>query len=61
MDTLSSQLAQLENAQLVHSLAEEELAYLFQHALTQEAAYESLLHKQRRQVHRHVAETIEQL
>ncbi len=61
MDALALQLARLENAQLVRSLPEEELAYLFKHALTQETAYESLLLKRRREIHRRVAETIEQL
>ena len=61
MDPLSVQLAQLEHAQLVRPLAEEELAYLFKHALTQETAYESLLVKKRRAIHRRVAEAYEQL
>src|SRR5438128_5221350 len=61
MNTLTVQLAQLENAQLVRALAEEELAYLFKHALTQETAYDSLLVKKRREIHRRVAEGYEQL
>jgi predicted ATPase len=48
---LDTALTQLENAQLVRRLAEEELAYLFKHALTHETAYESLLHKKRREIH----------
>ncbi len=66
---LDAQLVQLENAQLVRRLVEEDpssgsgqgLAYLFKHALTQEAAYESLLLRARREIHRRVAETYEQL
>lgn len=61
MDTLSVQLAQLEDAQLVRALAEEEPAYLFKHALTQESACESLLVKNRRAIHFRVAEAYEQL
>ena len=58
---LDSQLAQLENAQLVHPLSEEELAYLFKHALTQESAYQTLLIKKRQEIHRWVAQSIELL
>lgn len=61
MDLLSVQLAQLEAAQLVRALAEEELAYLFNHALTQETASESLLVKHRRAIHLRVAEAYEKL
>ena len=59
--SLDAQLAQLEDAQLVRRAAEEELAYLFKHALTQETAYESLLYKRRRELHLQVAQVIEQL
>lgn len=38
-----------------------ELAYIFKHHLTQEAAYNSLLKKERRLLHRQVAEALEQL
>jgi predicted ATPase len=61
MAILKSQLDQLENVQLVRRLPEEELAYLFKHALTQESAYESILLKKRREIHRFVAEAYEQL
>jgi tetratricopeptide (TPR) repeat protein len=60
-ENLETQLAQLESAQLVHSAGEEERTYVFKHNLTQEAAYESLLLKQRREIHRLVGETYEQL
>ncbi len=59
MTTLTTQLEQLENAQLVRRLSEEELAYLFKHALTQESAYGSLLMKKRREIHRLVGEAYE--
>lgn len=58
---LESQLTHLETAQLIRHLVEEELAYIFKHALTQDAAYQSLLIKQRREIHRHVAQTLEEL
>ena len=38
-----------------------ELEYLFKHALAQEAAYESTLLQQRKQLHQKVAEAIERL
>lgn len=52
---LDSQLEQLETAQLVRHLVEEEPAYMFRHTLTQETAYDSLLKNQRREIHRAVA------
>lgn len=61
MASLATQLDQLENAQLVLRLSEDEGAYLFKHALTQESAYQSLLLKKRREIHRHVAEAFERL
>jgi predicted ATPase len=61
MDALAVQLAQLENAQLVRRPLDEEVAYIFKHALTQEAGYASLLHKTRRMIHRRVAEGYEKL
>ena len=53
---LDLQLTQLESAQLVRHIGEEEATYMFRHALTQDAAYQSLLKNQRRQIHRHVAQ-----
>lgn len=61
MDALTVQLAQLENAQLVRQAPDEELSYLFKHALTQESAYQSLLVKRRREIHRLVAQAYERL
>lgn len=54
-------LGQLEDAQLVHRLIEEEHAYIFKHALTQEAAANSILKTRRTELHRQVARTYEQL
>lgn len=58
---LDNQLTQLETAQLVRHLVEEEPAYTFRHALTQESAYESLLKNQRREIHLRVAQVIEKV
>jgi tetratricopeptide (TPR) repeat protein len=52
---LETTLAQLEQAQLVRPLMGDDLAYIFKHVLTQEAAYQSLLVKRRRELHRQVA------
>ncbi|MGB8644915.1 MAG: hypothetical protein WCF84_06740 [Anaerolineae bacterium] len=60
MDKVLALLAQLENAQLVGNGAGNELVYRFKHALTQEAAYQSLLVKKRREIHLHVAQAYEQ-
>ncbi len=54
-------LAQLEEVQLIHHAIEDEPTYMFKHVLTQEAAYGSLLHQQRRAIHRRVAETYERM
>ncbi|MGB8645854.1 MAG: hypothetical protein WCF84_11500 [Anaerolineae bacterium] len=58
---LERELEQLQQAQLIRRLPDEDLTYLFKHALTQDAAYESLLLKKRREIHRHVAQAYEQL
>lgn len=59
MENLRTQLDQLENTQLLRRLTDEELTYLFKHTLTQESAYESLLQKTRRELHRRVGESYE--
>src|SRR3712207_1554653 len=38
-----------------------ELEYIFKHALTQEAAYEALLIRRRKELHRRAGEVLEQL
>ena len=58
---LVSQLDQLETAQLVRRADEPDVAYLFKHALTRESAHESLLRKDRREIHRCVAEAMESI
>lgn len=59
MMTLDSQLAQLEDAELLFRSPEDEPEYFFRHTLTQETAYGSLLLKARRDIHREVAEAYE--
>jgi tetratricopeptide (TPR) repeat protein len=61
MATLITQLEQLESAQLVRRAPDEDASYLFKHVLTQDTAYESLLLKKRRELHRQVAQAYEQL
>ena len=61
LDELTSLLAELERAELVARADGPERAYLFRHALTQETAYNSLLRKRRRAVHRLVGQAYEQL
>jgi tetratricopeptide (TPR) repeat protein len=58
-EKLDAQLAQLENAQLIRRDTEGEPTFAFRHTLTQEAAYESLLLKERHTLHQHVAQTFE--
>jgi tetratricopeptide (TPR) repeat protein len=58
---LNTTLAQLEAAQLVRHLIEEDPAYIFKHALTQATAYESVLKNQRRTIHARVARAYQKL
>ena len=58
---LAENLKRLETAELVRELNEPEAACLFKHALIQDTAYTSLLKKERKELHRQVGETLEQL
>jgi class 3 adenylate cyclase len=59
-DGLDDKLTYLKEIQLIRERTRmEELEYLFKHALAQEAAYESTLLQQRKQLHLKVAESIE--
>ncbi len=59
---LLTQLDQLEHAELIRrTFSEADYAYLFRHALVQDAAYSSLVKSDRRALHRQVGETLEQL
>jgi len=57
---IDSRLAHLKEIQLIRERKRmEELEYLFKHALAQEAAYESILHQKRKEIHLKVAKSIE--
>jgi predicted ATPase/class 3 adenylate cyclase len=59
---LQQQLSRLQQAELILEAARQpELEFTFRHALTQEAAYSTILHKQRREYHRQAGEVIETL
>jgi hypothetical protein len=61
-DGLERQLNSLERAELILKAGYiPELEYTFRHSITQEAAYNTILVKQRREFHRRVGETIERL
>ncbi len=62
IEDIDDKLAYLEDMQLISSRVRTgELEYLFKHALVQEAAYDSILFKQRKQLHLKVAESIERI
>jgi class 3 adenylate cyclase/tetratricopeptide (TPR) repeat protein len=59
---LVDKLATLQRQDLVRELKRlPELEYSFRHTLTRDAAYSSILHRQRRQFHRQVGEAMERL
>jgi ABC-type oligopeptide transport system substrate-binding subunit/class 3 adenylate cyclase len=59
---LDTHLSQLQRVDLVREKARiPELEYIFKHALTQEAAYNSLLHERRKVFHLKVGEALEEL
>lgn len=58
---LALAMEMVEHEELVRRLMEEEWAYLFKHALTQDAAYSTLMKQERRRLHQLVAETMEQV
>ncbi|MBI1801156.1 MAG: AAA family ATPase, partial [Chloroflexi bacterium] len=60
--SLDRHLRTLQRVDLIREAARvPELEYSFRHALTQEAAYKSILLRRRREFHRRVAETLEAL
>lgn len=60
--SIVAQLDRLSQAELIRvDASQPELAYIFKHALTQQAAYDSMLHTVRREVHQRVAQAYEQL
>jgi tetratricopeptide (TPR) repeat protein len=61
-DSLDTELLTLQQADMILEAARmPELEYIFRHALTQEAAYSTLLLKQRRVFHGRVGQTLEAL
>ncbi|MGD0626383.1 MAG: adenylate/guanylate cyclase domain-containing protein [Thermodesulfobacteriota bacterium] len=59
---LDRPLAELQNLELVREKSRTpELEYIFKHALVQEATYESILLRRRRELHRRVGECVEAL
>ena len=61
-DALQWELEDLKRRQILQQRREgNEIEYVFKHALTQEAIYESILHRQRRELHGRVAGVIESL
>jgi predicted ATPase len=61
-EDIDKRLEYLKEIQLIRDrIRMEELEYLFKHALTQEAAYESLLVQKRKELHHIVAESIERV
>ena len=62
MHDLDQHLLSLQRTQLIKEAARlPELEYMFRHALTQDAAYSTILLKQRRAFHRRVGEALENL
>lgn len=61
MTKLISNLNQLEASELTRRLREEDLTYLFKHALVQDTAYASLLLQERKRLHRLVGEALERV
>ncbi|MDX1415144.1 MAG: adenylate/guanylate cyclase domain-containing protein [Candidatus Promineifilaceae bacterium] len=61
-EQLEQHIAQLEQVGMIlESARQPELQYIFRHVLAQEAAYNTILFKRRRQYHRRVGEAIEQI
>lgn len=60
MPSLSPVLSQLTHSDLIRALREQELAYMFKHALVQETVYQALLKNERKRLHRRVAANLEQ-
>jgi len=60
VEGIDNRLSYLKQIELIRERRRmEELEYLFKHALAQEAAYESILHQKRKEIHLQVAKTIE--
>ncbi len=61
-EDLKSQLHNLQGLEFIYEKQLfPELEYIFKHALTQEVAYNTLLHKRRKEIHKKIGRTIEEL
>ncbi len=61
-DQLDMELHELQELELIREKQRmPELEYIFKHALTQEAAYESIMVRKRRELHRRIGDVIETL
>lgn len=61
-EELKSYLLNLQGLEFIYEKSLfPELEYIFKHALTQEVAYNSLLHKRKKEIHGKIGEAIEQL
>lgn len=58
VEQIESEAAYMEAEEVVHQEAPERKIYAFRQQTTQEVAYQTLLHAQRQQLHRAVAETL---
>lgn len=59
---LDEQLTELQQFEMIREVTRQpDLEYIFRHELTRDAAYQSILRRQRRQYHRRVAEALETL
>jgi tetratricopeptide (TPR) repeat protein len=58
---LDGSLANLTQAELIRLLLSEDVEYIFKHALVQDTAQSSLLHSERKRLHRLVGESLKQL
>ena len=62
VDGIDNRLSYLKQIELIREQRRmEELEYLFKHALAQEAAYDSILHQKRKDLHLQVARSIEKV
>ena len=62
VEDIDRRLSYLKEIQLIEERKRmEEVEYLFKHAIAQEAAYESILQKKRKELHLKVAESIEEV
>ena len=62
VDGIDNRLSYLKQIELIREQQRmEELEYLFKHALAQEAAYDSILHQKRKDLHLQVARSIEKV